>query len=245
MNTAKLISLIFPLALIVGCSNPAKDVPAAAVEKASAPPTNEAPAAEVAGTYFAFGPTNSAVAFTASKVTRAHQGGFRKFAGEFKVVNGKVANTGNQLVIDTSSIYADDPRLTSHLKSPDFFDVAQFPTATFVSSKLEAKETNTTVTGELKLHGVSKSISFPVKVQVTEETVKVTGIFAINREDFGIKYPGMPNDLIRKEVVLRLNIKAVPGRADFDTTEQAAKTAAAAIPAPAPRGGGSGGPARR
>jgi hypothetical protein len=55
----------------------------------------------------------------------------------------------------------------------------------------------------------------------------------------------MPNDLIRKEVVLRLNIKAVPGRADFDTTEQAAKTAAAAIPAPAPRGGGGGGSARR
>ena len=45
--------------------------------------------------------------------------------------------------------------------------------------------------------------------------VNVTAAFGINRSDFGIKYPGMANDLIRDKVGLRLNVKAAPGRADF------------------------------
>ena len=60
----------------------------------------------------------------------------------------------------------------------------------------------------------------------------------INRYDFEIKYPGMANDLIRKEVVLRLNVKSTPGRADFKALEQAAQTAAATAQA-MPRPGGA------
>src|SRR5689334_24057693 len=102
----KTFAAMLPLSLFLcSCSNPAKDVPAANVEKAS---TNAAAPAEPApeeGTYFVFGPTNSAIAFTGSKVTRSHLGGFRKFAGEFKVVNGRLANSGNKVVIDTSSLF--------------------------------------------------------------------------------------------------------------------------------------------
>ena len=232
MKTTRMLISILPLALVVSCSNPAKDVPAAAVEKASAPETNAASIPEPEGNYYALTPTNSAIAFTGSKVTRSHNGGFKNFMGELKVVNGKLAGAGNKIVIDTSSIFADDPRLTSHLKSPDFFGVAQFPTATFASTAIEDKGTNSTVTGDLTLHGVTKSLTFPAKIQVGDDGVKVTSVFALNREDFGIKYPGMPNDLIRKEVVLRLNIKATPGHADFKTLEQAAQTAA-----PRPSGG--------
>jgi len=228
---------LLPLALLFGCSNPAKDVPAAGVEKPSEPATNASPAPEAAATYFVLGPTNSAIAFTGSKVTRSHLGGFRNFLGELKVVDGKVAGAGNKVVIDTSSLFADDPRLTTHLKSPDFFGVAQYPTATFVSTAIEEKGTNSNITGDLTLHGVTKSISFPAKILVGDDAVKVTAIFAFNREDFGIKYPGMPNDLIRKEVVLRLNIKATPGRADFTRVEQMAQAGAAAVQA-APPGGG-------
>jgi len=39
--------------------------------------------------------------------------------------------------------------------------------------------------------------------------------FVLNRFDFEIKYPGKANDLIRKEVVLRLNVKATPGKANL------------------------------
>src|SRR5436305_832227 len=83
------------------------------------------------------------------RATRSRNSGFRKCAGELKVVTDKLAGAGNIVIIDTSSLYSDDPRLTGHLKSGDFFGVAQFPTATFLSTALEDKGTNTMVTGDL------------------------------------------------------------------------------------------------
>jgi len=50
----------------------------------------------------------------------------------------------------------------------------------------------------------------------------VSAEFSINRFDFGIVYPGRADDLIRKEVVLQLDAKAVPGTADFASLEKAA-----------------------
>ena len=252
MHYTKTLIGTLPLIFLLGCSNPAKDVPAASVDKPSSPATNIAAAPEADARYFVFGPKSSAIAFTGSKVSGSHNGGFRNFAGEFKVVNDRLAGSGNKIVIDVGSLYADDPRLTEHLKSQDFFAVAQNPTATFVSTAIEQKATNTTVTGDLTLHGVTKSISFPAKIGVSNDTVSVTAIFFLNRYDFEIRYPGMANDLIRKEVVLRLNIKAAPGQADFKIVEQTAQLGATAVSAtPRPGGGqhpggqGTGGPMRQ
>src|SRR6266478_2858251 len=164
MNFIKALSAIVPFALFAGCSNPAKDLPSA-VENTSTPPASAtAAAAEPEGRYFAYGPSSSEIGFFGSKVTGSHKGGFKNFAGEFKVVNGKLASTGNKVEIDTSSLFADNPRLTGHLKTPDFFAVAQFPTSTFVSTAIEEKGTNFTVTGDLTLHGTTKSISFPAQI---------------------------------------------------------------------------------
>jgi polyisoprenoid-binding protein YceI len=238
MKRIRLLAPLLPLVLLLGCSNPAKDVPAAGVEPVSNSASNAPAATEAAGTYFVFGPKTSAIAFIGSKVTRSHNGGFRNFAGELKVVNGQVAATGNKVVIDASSLFADDARLTGHLKGPDFFGVAQYPTATFVSTAIAQKGTNWTLTGDLTLHGVTKSISFPAKIEVNDEGVHVTSVFKINRNDFGIAYPGMANDLIRQDVVLSFNVKSSPGRADFASLEQAAQAGASAPQsAPRPAGG--------
>ena len=216
---------ILPLSILLGCSNPADKVPAAAVKA----PTNagseeaSAPTPDSSGRYFAFGPSSATIAFIGSKVTGRHNGGFSKFAGEFRAADGRLADTGNKVVIDTSSLFADNDRLTGHLKSPDFFNVAQFPTATFVSTAIQPKGTNWVVTGNLTLHGVTKQISFPAQVQMTDEGVNVNTQFVLNRFDFGLIYPGKANDLIRKEVVLRLNVKAAPGRADFSSIQQTAQ----------------------
>jgi polyisoprenoid-binding protein YceI len=100
-----------------------------------------------------------------------------------------------------------------HLKSPDFFDVAQFPTATFTSTAIKAGAeggATHTVTGTLDLHGVKKSITFPATIAVGADTVSVKSEFAINRKDFNIVYPGKPDDLIKDEVLLKLDIAAKP-----------------------------------
>ena len=115
--------------------------------------------------------------------------------------------------IETNSIFTDTDGLTNHLKSPEFFDVAKFPTSTFVSTGIEAgskdpkaKEATHTVTGNLTLHGVTKSISFPAKIAVSGDNATLDSEFFINRQDFGITYPGKANDLIRDEVVIKLAI---------------------------------------
>ena len=113
------------------------------------------------------------------------------------------------------SLFTDADRLTGHLKSPDFFDVAKHPKSTFESTAIKpgstdakAKDATHTVTGNLMLHGVTKSIQFPVKLGVTPESATLDSEFFINRKDFGISYPGMTNDLIRDEVVIRLGVRA-------------------------------------
>lgn len=203
---------LLPAMLIAGCSkNPAENVPAADVKTT----TNAAAAAPIstpaaATRTYVINTADSKIEFTGSKVTGKHDGGFKQFTGEVTAANGKLLPTGNKVSIDTTSIYSDNDRLTGHLKSADFFNVEKFSTATFETMNIETGATNATVTGNLTLHGVTKQISFPANIEVTADAVSVTSEFFFNRFDFDIKYAGKADDLIRKEVVLRLKIKATP-----------------------------------
>jgi polyisoprenoid-binding protein YceI len=206
-----LLSLPLALAaLFAGCSNPADSVSAAKVSS-DAPATN-APAADTSTLKrFVFGPESSKIQFVGSKVTGSHDGGFNKFDGELFVgADGKLAGSGNKVNIDTTSLWSDNDRLTGHLKNADFFDVEKFPTSTFVSTDVSQQGTNSTVTGNLTLHGITKQVSFPASIQVSEQAVTVVADFSIDRFDFEMKYPGRADDLIRKEVVIKLNLKAAP-----------------------------------
>jgi polyisoprenoid-binding protein YceI len=106
---------------------------------------------------------------------------------------------------------SDQEKLTGHLKSGDFFDVEKFPKATFTSTEIKpggAGGATHTITGNLELHGVKKSISFPAKVTVDASAVKADAEFVINRKDFGLVYPGKPDDLIKDEVLIKLHVTA-------------------------------------
>ena len=225
MKITMICSLAASLVLL-GCSNPADNVPAAAV---SSETNTTATAAEPGATekVYAASPGSGSVEFLGSKVTGSHKGGFRNFAGEFRVANGQLIPNGSKVVIDMNSTWSDSDRLTGHLKNQDFFDVPRFPTSTFVSTAIESRETNSLVTGNLTLHGVTKQISFPAQIQVSDEAVSINANFVLNRFDFDIKYAGKADDLIRKEVVLKLNMKATPGKADFQSIETPAKTVSA------------------
>ena len=59
-----------------------------------------------------------------------------------------------------------------------------------------------------ELHGVKKTISFPATVNVADDAVTAKSEFSINRKDFGINYPGKVNDLIRDDVLIKLDIRA-------------------------------------
>jgi polyisoprenoid-binding protein YceI len=209
-------AFVLPMAFMLGCGNPADNVPKAAVssetnaeESASASASSER--------VFAIGPKDSKIEFIGSKVTGSHRGGFTNFTGELRVADGKVVGVGNKIVIDMNSTWADNSRLTGHLKTADFFNVPQFPSAQFVSTAIEKKTTNYMVSGNLTLHGITKQISFPAQIQVSDQAVDLNAQFVLNRFDFDIKFTGKANDLIRKEVVMQLKVKATPGKGNFNT----------------------------
>lgn len=190
-----------------GCSDPSDSVPKSGT---SAPKAAEA-GAPAEGTDYTIR-AGSRIGFVGSKVTGSHTGGFTNFAGALKVKDGRI--TGNpEIQINMKSTWSDSPKLTGHLRSPDFFDVEKFPASTFAATAIEPEGTGHKVTGNLTLHGVTKSISFPAAITVAEDAVTVRAQFAINRKDFGIVYPGKPDDLIRDNVVIKLDLKATPGPA--------------------------------
>jgi polyisoprenoid-binding protein YceI len=200
------VSVFFGAAIacvLVGCSDPADKVS----KSATSEPKEVAKPAATAKEYTIR--SESKVEFIGSKVTGSHNGGFRKFEGKINVTDGAVSAA--TVKIDTASIWADNDRLTGHLKSPDFFDVAKFPHASFTVVSIHPGEKGKTVTGNLELHGVTKSVTFPADIQVSDDAVTVKAEFAINRKDFGINYAGKANDLIRDNVVLKLDVKATPG----------------------------------
>ncbi len=191
--------------LVIGCKDPGADVTAAKVED----PTGAKVAAtpdDATASSLAINPSNSKVEFVGAKVTASHPGGFTDFSGELEL-GDPIEQSAINLTIQTASLYADKEKLTKHLKSPDFFDVAKFPTATFQSTEIRKEAGGHTVSGDLTLHGVTKRISFPATIDASESQVSANAEFSINRKDFGINYPGMQDDLIRDLVVIKLGLK--------------------------------------
>jgi polyisoprenoid-binding protein YceI len=191
-----------------GCNNnPVQNKSVAKVEQAA-----QVPAAPTgAGVRFDFSEAGSQIAWVGAKVTGKHDGAFGKFSGQILLVAGDATKSSVKAEIATASITTDQVKLVGHLKSPDFFDVARFPTASFQSTQIEnggERGATHTVTGNLELHGVTKSIRFPANISIAPDSVTVKSEFGINRKDFGIVYPGKPDDLIKDDVLIRFNLVA-------------------------------------
>ncbi len=193
---------------LVSCDNPADKSSAAKTSDAKSVSTDDA-----GGIKWVF-TDESTVEFVGSKVTGSHEGGFKEFSGYFHMSDGALAESGHKVIIDMESTWSDNEKLTGHLKSPDFFDVEKFPTSTFTATGLRESTSDEKgthqLTGNFDLHGVEKSIEFPVTVEISADQVNINADFFINRFDYGIEYPGMTDDLIRKEVVIKLDLTAKP-----------------------------------
>src|SRR5271165_4206451 len=90
-----------------------------------------------AGGQFALTGKNTTITFTGTKPGGKHDGGFKELTGTATVQGNDPTTLKVSLEIDMESLYSDNPKLTGHLKSPDFFGVKSNPKAKFVSSKVE------------------------------------------------------------------------------------------------------------
>ena len=166
-----------------------------------------APASETV----AINPQNAKIEFVGAKVTGKHDGGFGNFSGTVALSPTGPPASRVTLDIDMTSIWADNEKLTGHLKSADFFEVEKYPKATFTSTQIvPAPEGGSKymITGNLEMHGVTKAITFPATIEVAPGQVTANAEFALNRKDFNVNYPGMQDDLIKDEVLLKLAVTA-------------------------------------
>jgi len=207
MRRSVLLMIVAGVMLASACSDPAADKTKAVTGEAK---QVASPAAAAQGQKYLITPQNSKIEFTGSKVTGSHNGSFGDFSGQVDFA-GTPEQSHVNIVMKADSLTTDTPDLTKHLKTADFFDVAKFPEATFVSTSIKPggeQGASHTITGNLTLHGVTKAVTFPATISVTPNVATVDSTFSINRKDFGINYAGQADHLIRDNVVLKLTIRA-------------------------------------
>ena len=149
----------------------------------------------VADTTWDIDPAHTSVQFSVRHLMISNvRGEFGKVTGTVMTNDKDLTRSKIQATIDASSIDTREPKRDEHLKSPDFLDVARFPTITFVSKKIEAAGAGRwKVSGDLTLHGVTREVVLDVEAPGTaiKDLMGKTrsGAHAstkINRKDFDI-----------------------------------------------------------
>jgi polyisoprenoid-binding protein YceI len=164
------------------------------------------PAAVTAGSYN-IDPRHSQVLFTVNHM------GFSEYTGQFTNPTGTLtidpknpsaAKVDVTFPIDKVSTTV--PDLDAHLKTKDFFDVASFPTAHFVSTKVEVSGNSAKITGDLTMHGVTKPVVLearfvgagPAPMGPKKTNVGFAATGTIKRSEFGIStYVPMVSDDVK------------------------------------------------
>ena len=181
--------------------------------------------------------SDSKIEWVGTKVSGYHVGTVPLKSGEIHVKNDEVTGgkfildiANMQVVGPKGSDTSMNKKLLGHLKSNDFFDVEKNPEGTFELTdirpykgdaikdttdprqeeinKYKVTDPTHTVSGNLTLKGVTKNIEFPARITVSGNTAEAIAKFNIDRKDWGIVYPGSPDDLIRDMIHLGISIKA-------------------------------------
>lgn len=164
--------------------------------------------------------SHSDVSFSVSHlVVSEATGKFKKFNGELKAKSDDFTDADIAFTIDAASINTEDEKRDAHLKSPDFFDVAKYPTITFKSKSFKKVDGNRyKLVGDLTMHGVTKSVELDAVFKGTVKSPwgQTVGAFklsgSINRADFGLTWnKTLDNNglLVGETVNITANIEVV------------------------------------
>ncbi len=170
-------------------------------------------------------PADSKLLWTASKITGDHTGRVPVKGGS--IVVGNKTLEAAEVTIDMSGITCIDienegsnAKLVGHLKSPDFFDVAQHPTAIFKTTKVEAVvdavpgKPNYRVTGDLTIKGITQPNTFDCLFWVEGDKARAAAMLSFDRTKYDIKYrsgsffPEIGDKAIDDQVQLTFDVTA-------------------------------------
>ncbi|HZI67907.1 MAG TPA: YceI family protein [Thermoanaerobaculia bacterium] len=143
---------------------------------------------------FVFDKSHSQVGFRIRHWLTKVEGRFKEYDGKIWVDRANPSESKVEIAIQAASIDTGSERRDNHLKSADFFEVEKYPTITFKSTKVEPKGKDVyAVTGDLSMHGVTKTITIPVRHTGflnlgKQEKAGFELTIPIQRKDFGIAW---------------------------------------------------------
>jgi polyisoprenoid-binding protein YceI len=160
-------------------------------------------------------PVHSSVGFSVRHFLTKVPGLFTKFSGTITVDRDNLENSSVEATIDVGSVSTNNEKRDTHLKTPDFFDAANFSTITFKSTSWKKTGDNTfDVTGDLTIRGTTKPVVLKVDLmgfgpgmmgaQLSGWDASTT----INREDFGVNGPAMLGKALGSEVGISITVEA-------------------------------------
>ena len=155
--------------------------------------------------------------FVKALFTMKQQGQFTDFEGKVAYDPADPAGTRLNLTVYTASVDTHDRGHDEMLRSPDFFDVAQYPTMRFLSTAVNvAADGNLTVAGDLTIRGITRRLEVPVIVRragQADSPTRLETTFDIDRTEFGLngspKFGGI-NISVAKKVRIHLAIVTAP-----------------------------------
>jgi polyisoprenoid-binding protein YceI len=183
-------ALLYILAILAGCSSHLDQV---AVDARPVSLSVPAPVGALA-----ISPAHSRITFVGSAVTASHEGAFSRFGGWVVCPDHQPGDARLYVEIDMTSIQTAIPLLTQHLKDPDFFDVAKFPRASFVSTSVTADS----ITGNLTLHGVTRSITCPAHWTFSAGKIAVDAKMIVHQSDFQMQSARSTNNDVPVEIAI-------------------------------------------
>ncbi|MEO0775018.1 MAG: YceI family protein [Bacteroidota bacterium] len=136
----------------------------------------------------------STVSWKAYKVTGSHEGTLTIKNGQLDMTDGQL--TGGSFDIDMTSINCTDlsggakGKLEGHLHSPDFFNTAEFPMASFKITSVAPKGTpgDYKITGNLTIKNITKEIKFYTHIEEASQQTTAKADLTIDRTDFDVRY---------------------------------------------------------
>ena len=162
--------------------------------------------------------THSAVEFSVKHLMFAKaKGRFSTVAGTIELDNEHVENSRVDVQIDTTSVHTSEEKRDAHLRSADFFDVENFPVATFTSTSVAANGDDLTINGDFTLKGVTRPVVLKAELngQGTnpwgQQVLSYSATTKINRTDFGLSYNSALETggvLVGEEVTITIEIEA-------------------------------------
>ncbi|WP_404387573.1 YceI family protein [Humibacillus xanthopallidus] len=173
---------------------------------------------DISGDY-AIDPSHTRIGFSArhAMVTKV-RGHFDQFEGNAHVDTTTPANSSVNVTIEAASVTTGNEQRDGHLKTPDFFDIANYPQITFVSTSVERDGSEWDITGDLTINGVTKSVTIPfeetgsAKDPFGNTRVGFEGDVTIDRTEWNLSFNAALETggvLVSEKVKLEFDVSAI------------------------------------